>query len=285
MNSDPPEEYRRAEPGAPQIRPTAEVNAPRAAVKRHEGASQVSPPVTGPRDRRSPRNASDRARHGRDRAASTEGEKRRQVDVEEDGELKYTVQEVNVPSRSPLLSGNQRIKELEGKLKTAEETRAADLGACGPGKEDPHRPRLPPVISAEAERPENRPLGAAQSPGLRSEEDLMYEFGTWALQHSGRRALQKRCQDRPEGVNGGEPTCQRFWPSFRRKCLIPSDPRFTSVPEGEQPCPPIVEVSAGPSAEAATTTGRATRSWGRLPKRRAQQRATVSQGRPANETS
>nr|GLL34783.1 uncharacterized protein LOC109173786 [Ipomoea trifida]GLL34784.1 uncharacterized protein LOC109173786 [Ipomoea trifida] len=133
------------------------------------------------------------------------------------------------PLKKSLAKRDQRIKELEGKLKTAEETgrrilERADLG---------EKILTDPVLLAR-HICRGRETGEAVLAAIsRTPNDVKT-----ALEVSMEETdLPKVLAVLPEEVPDPGPT------------------PFTSVPEGSTLPVPIVEVSAGPSAEAATTTG------------------------------
>nr|GLL45984.1 uncharacterized protein LOC109184184 [Ipomoea trifida] len=158
------------------------------------------------------------------------------------------------PLKKSLAKRDLRIKELEGKLKTAEETgrrilERADLG---------EKILTDPVLLAR-HICRGREAGEAVLAAISRTpvgEDLMYEFGTWAF-NSGRRAMQNDVKTALE-VSMEETDLPKVLAVLPEEVPDPGPTPFTSVPEGSNLPVPIVEVSAGPSAEAATTTGPAT---------------------------
>nr|GMC53792.1 hypothetical protein CDL12_20247 [Ipomoea batatas] len=148
--------------------------------------------------------------HG-DARTTKRGKEKETEEVEEDGDEIHR-REV-APLKKALAKRDQRIKELEGKLKTVEETgrrilERADLG---------EKILTDPVLLAR-HICRGRETGEAVLAAISRTpvgEDLMYEF---------------------EEVPDPGPT------------------PFSSVPEGRNLPVPVVEVSAGPSAEAAATT-------------------------------
>nr|GME03576.1 histone-lysine N-methyltransferase SETD1A-like [Ipomoea batatas] len=155
------------------------------------------------------------------------------------------------PLKKSLAKRDLRIKELEGKLKTAEETgrrilERADLG---------EKILTDPVLLAR-HICRGRETGEAVLAAISRTpvgEDLMYEFGTWAF-NSGRRAMQNDVKTALE-VSMEETDLPKVLAVLPEEVPDPGPTPFTSVPEGSNLPVPIVEVSAGPSAEAATTTG------------------------------
>nr|GLL37350.1 uncharacterized protein LOC109173786 [Ipomoea trifida] len=155
------------------------------------------------------------------------------------------------PLKKSLAKRDLRIKELEGKLKTAEETgrrilERADLG---------EKILTDPVLLARhicrgRETGEAVLAAISQTP---VGEDLIYEFGTWAF-NSGRKAMQNDVKTALE-VSMEETDLPKVLAVLPEEVPDPGPTPFTSVPEGSHLPVPIVEVSAGPSAEAATTTG------------------------------
>nr|GMD70916.1 leucine zipper putative tumor suppressor 2-like [Ipomoea batatas] len=155
------------------------------------------------------------------------------------------------PLKKSLAKRDQRIKELEGKLKTAEETgrrilERADLG---------EKILTDPVLLAR-HICRGRETGEAVLAAISRTpvgDDLMYEFGTWAF-NSGRRAMQNDVKTALE-VSMEETDLPKVLAVLPEEVPDPGPTPFTSVPEGSNLLVPIVEVSAGPSAEAAATTG------------------------------
>nr|GMC49806.1 histone-lysine N-methyltransferase SETD1A-like [Ipomoea batatas] len=155
------------------------------------------------------------------------------------------------PLKKSLAKRDLRIKELEGKLKTAEETGRRILERADLGEKiltDPvllarHICRGRETGEAVLDAISRTPVG----------EDLMYEFGTWAF-NSGRRAMQNDVKTALE-VSMEETDLPTVLAVLPEEVPDPGPTPFTSVPEGSNLPVPVVEVSAGPSAEAATTTG------------------------------
>nr|GLL21245.1 uncharacterized protein LOC109173786 [Ipomoea trifida] len=155
------------------------------------------------------------------------------------------------PLKKALAKRDQRIKELENKLKTAEETgrrilERADLG---------EKILTDPVLLARhicrgRETGEGVLAAISRTP---VGEDLMYEFGTWAF-NSGRRAMQNDVTTALE-VSMDDTDLPKVLAILPGEVPDPGPTPFTSVPEGCNLPVPVVEVSAGPSAEAAATTG------------------------------
>nr|GMD87082.1 histone-lysine N-methyltransferase SETD1A-like [Ipomoea batatas] len=160
------------------------------------------------------------------------------------------------PLKKALAKRDQRIKELEGKLKTAEETgrrilERADLG---------EKILTDPVLLAR-HICRGRETGEAVLAAISRTpvgEDLMYEFGTWAF-NSGRRAMQNDVKTALE-VAMDEADLPNILAVLPEEVPDPGPTPFSSVPEGRNLPVPVVEVSAGPSAEAAATTGPMTES-------------------------
>nr|GME00717.1 leucine zipper putative tumor suppressor 2-like [Ipomoea batatas] len=155
------------------------------------------------------------------------------------------------PLKKALAKRDQRIKELESKLKTAEETgrrilERADLG---------EKILTDPVLLARhicrgRETGEGVLAAISRTP---VGEDLMYEFGTWAF-NSGRRAMRNDVTTALE-VSMDDTDLPKVLAILLGEVPDPGPTPFTSVPEGCNLPVPVVEVSAGPSAEAAATTG------------------------------
>nr|GMD86448.1 histone-lysine N-methyltransferase SETD1A-like [Ipomoea batatas] len=155
------------------------------------------------------------------------------------------------PLKKALAKRDQRIKELESKLKTAEETgrrilERADLG---------EKILTDPVLLAR-HICRGRETGEAVLAAISRTpvgDDLMYEFGTWAF-NSGRRAMQNDVTTALE-VSMDDTDLPKVLAILPGEVPDPGPTPFTSVPEGRNLPVPVVEVSAGPSAEAAATTG------------------------------
>nr|GMD93557.1 histone-lysine N-methyltransferase SETD1A-like [Ipomoea batatas] len=160
------------------------------------------------------------------------------------------------PLKKALAKRDQRIKQLEGKLKTAEETgrrilERADLG---------EKILTDPVLLAR-HICRGRETGEAVLAAISRTpvgEDLMYEFGTWAF-NSGRRAMQNDVKTALE-VAMDEADLPNILAVLPEEVPDPGPTPFSSVPEGRNLPVPVVEVSARPSAEAAATTGPMTES-------------------------
>nr|GMC77957.1 segmentation polarity homeobox protein engrailed-like [Ipomoea batatas] len=84
-------------------------------------------------------------------------------------------------------------------------------------------------------------------------EDLMYEFGTWAF-NSGRKAMQNDIRTALE-VAMDEADLPYILAVLPEEVPDPGPTPFSSVPEGRNLPVPVVEVSAGPSAEVTATAG------------------------------
>nr|GLL42093.1 uncharacterized protein LOC109173786 [Ipomoea trifida] len=91
------------------------------------------------------------------------------------------------PLKKSLAKRDQRIKELEGKLKTAEETGRRILERAGLGEKILTDPVLLASHICRGQETGEAVLAAISRTPVG--EDLMYEFGTWAF-NSGRRAMQ-----------------------------------------------------------------------------------------------
>nr|GMD65863.1 histone-lysine N-methyltransferase SETD1A-like [Ipomoea batatas] len=170
---------------------------------------------------------------------------------------KYTPQRaaVTVAVKAPLLETSSR--EDQGAREQAQDgrgDRAKNLGACGPGRKYPYRPRpaRPPHLQGSRDR------GSRSGCHLRTPvgDDLMYEFGTWAF-NSGRRAMQNDVTTALE-VSMDDTDLPKVLAILPGEVPDPGLTPFTSVPEGRNLPVPVVEVSVGPSAEAAATTGPST---------------------------
>nr|GLL17421.1 uncharacterized protein LOC109173786 [Ipomoea trifida] len=155
------------------------------------------------------------------------------------------------PLKKSLAKRDQRIKELEGKLKTAEETGRRILERADLGEKILTDPALLARHICRGRETGEAVLAAISRTPVG--EDLMYEFGTWAF-NSGRRAMQNDVKTALE-VSMEETDLPKVLAVLPEEVPDPGPTPFTSVPEGSNLPVPIVEVSAGPSAEAATTTG------------------------------
>nr|GMD19216.1 histone-lysine N-methyltransferase SETD1A-like [Ipomoea batatas] len=154
------------------------------------------------------------------------------------------------PLKKSLAKRDQRIKELEGKLKTAEETGRRILERADLGEKILTDPVLLARHICRGRETGEAVLAAISRTPIG--EDLMYEFGTWAF-NSGRRAMQNDIKTALE-VSMEETDLPKVLAIIPEEVPDPGPTPFTSVPEGRNLPVPIVEVSAGPSAEATTTT-------------------------------
>nr|GLL29920.1 uncharacterized protein LOC109184184 [Ipomoea trifida] len=155
------------------------------------------------------------------------------------------------PLKKSLAKRDQRIKEFEGKLKTAEETGRRILERADLGEKILTDPVLLARHICQGRETGEAVLAAISRTPV--EEDLMYEFGTWAF-NSGRRAMQNDVKTALE-VSMEETDLPKVLAVLPEEVPDPGPTPFASVPEGSNLPVPIVEVSAGPSAEAAATTG------------------------------
>nr|GMC58223.1 histone-lysine N-methyltransferase SETD1A-like [Ipomoea batatas] len=155
-----------------------------------------------------------------------------------------------VPLKKSLVKRDQRIKELEGKLKTAEETGRRILEHADLGEKILTDPVLLARHICRGQETGEAVLAAISRTPVG--EDLMYEFGTWAF-NSGRRAMQNDVKTALE-VAMDEADLSNILAVLPEEVPDPGPTPFSSVPEGCNLPVPVVEVSAGPSAEAAATT-------------------------------
>nr|GMD89582.1 leucine zipper putative tumor suppressor 2-like [Ipomoea batatas] len=160
------------------------------------------------------------------------------------------------PLKKSLAKRDQRIKELEGKLKTAEETGRRILERADLGEKILTDPVLLARHICQGQETGDAVLAAISRTPVG--EDLMYEFGTWAF-NSGRRAMQNDVKTALE-VAMDEADLPNILAVLPEEVPDPGPTPFSSVPEGRNLPVPVVEVSAGPSAEDATTTGLMTES-------------------------
>nr|GLL19602.1 uncharacterized protein LOC109173786 [Ipomoea trifida] len=160
------------------------------------------------------------------------------------------------PLKKSLAKRDQRIKELEGKLKTAEETGRRILERADLGEKILTDPVLLARHICRGQETGEAVLAAISRTPVG--EDLMYEFGTWAF-NSGRRAMQNDVKTALE-VAMDEADLPNILAVLPEEVPDPGPTPFSSVPEGRNLPVPVVEVSAGPSAEAAATTGPMTES-------------------------
>nr|GMD02753.1 leucine zipper putative tumor suppressor 2-like [Ipomoea batatas] len=155
------------------------------------------------------------------------------------------------PLKKSLAKRDQRIKELEGKLKTAEETGRRILERADLGEKILTDPVLLARHICRGQETGEAVLAAISRTPVG--EDLMYEFGTWAF-NSGRRAMQNDVKTALE-VAMDEADLPNILAVLPEEVPDPGPTPFFWVPEGRNLPVPVVEVSAGPSAEVAATTG------------------------------
>nr|GMC63047.1 leucine zipper putative tumor suppressor 2-like [Ipomoea batatas] len=156
-----------------------------------------------------------------------------------------------LPLKKSLAKRDQRINELEGKLPTAEETgrrilERADLG---------EKILIDPVLLARHicrghETGEAVIAAISRTP---VGKDLMYEFGSWAF-NSGRRAMQNDVRAALE-VAMDDDDLPKVLAVLPEEVPDPGPTPFSRVPDGRTLPVPVVEVSAGPSAEVAAPVG------------------------------
>nr|GMC46853.1 histone-lysine N-methyltransferase SETD1A-like [Ipomoea batatas] len=159
------------------------------------------------------------------------------------------------PLKKSLAKRDQRIKELEGKLKTAEETGRRILERADLGEKILTDPVLLVRHICRGQETGEAVLAAISRTPVG--EDLMYEFGTWAF-NSGRRAMQNDVKTALE-VAMDEADLPNILAVLPEEVPDPGPTPFSSVSEGRNLPVPVVEVSAGPSVKAAATTGPTTK--------------------------
>nr|GMD50467.1 leucine zipper putative tumor suppressor 2-like [Ipomoea batatas] len=137
------------------------------------------------------------------------------------------------PLKKSLAKRDQRIKELEGKEKILTDPVLLARHICR-GQETGEA-----VLVAIS----RTPIG----------EDLMYEFGSWAF-NSGRRAMQSFIRTALE-VAIDDDDLPKILVVIPEEVPDPGPTPFSKVPDGRTLPVPVVQVSAGPSAVVAATTG------------------------------
>nr|GMD47417.1 histone-lysine N-methyltransferase SETD1A-like [Ipomoea batatas] len=155
------------------------------------------------------------------------------------------------PLKKSLAKREQRIKELESKLRTAEETGKWILELADLGEKILTDPVLLARHICRAQETGEAVLAAISRTPVG--EDLMYEFGTWAF-NSGRKAMQNDVRTALE-VAIDDVDLPRILAVLPEEVPDPGPTPLTSVPDGRTLPVPVVEVSAGPSAEVAATAG------------------------------
>nr|GMC53312.1 uncharacterized protein LOC109190491 [Ipomoea batatas] len=148
----------------------------------------------------------------------------------------------------------ERIKELEGKLKTAEETGRRILERADLGEKILTDPVLLARHICRGQETGEAVLAAISRTPVG--EDLMYEFGTWAF-NSGRKAMQNDVRTALE-VAMDEADLSNILAVLPEEVPDPGPTPFSSVPEGRNLPVPVVEVSAGPPEEVAAIAGPST---------------------------
>nr|GMD50626.1 histone-lysine N-methyltransferase SETD1A-like [Ipomoea batatas] len=155
------------------------------------------------------------------------------------------------PLKKSLAKREQRIKELEGKLRTAEETGRRILERADLEEKILTDPVLLAWHICRGQETGEAVLAAISQTPIG--EDLMYEFGSWAF-NSGRRAMQNDVRTALE-VAIDDDDLPKILAVLPEEVPDPGPTPFSTVPNGRTLPVPVVEVSAGPSAEVATTTG------------------------------
>nr|GMC69546.1 histone-lysine N-methyltransferase SETD1A-like [Ipomoea batatas] len=132
------------------------------------------------------------------------------------------------PLKKSLAKRDQRIKELEGKLKTAEETGQRILERADFGEKI-----LIDLVLLAKHICRGRETGEAVLAAISRtpvEEDLMYEFGTWAF-NKGRRAMQSDVRAALEvSIDDGD--LQRVLVMLPEEVPDPGPTPFSTTPEG-----------------------------------------------------
>nr|GMD20556.1 histone-lysine N-methyltransferase SETD1A-like [Ipomoea batatas] len=153
------------------------------------------------------------------------------------------------PLKKSLDKRDQRIKELEGKLRTTEETGRRILERADLGEKILTDPVLVARHICRGQETGEAVLAAISRTPVG--EDLMYEFGTWAF-NSGRKAMQNDVQTALE-VAMDEADLPKILAILPEEVPDPGPTPFSSVSDGRTLPVPVVEVSAGASAEVAAT--------------------------------
>nr|GMC69578.1 leucine zipper putative tumor suppressor 2-like [Ipomoea batatas] len=153
------------------------------------------------------------------------------------------------PLKKSLAKRDQRIKELEGKLKTAEETGRRILERADFGEKILTNPVLLAKHICRGRETGEAVLAAISRTSVG--EDLMYEFRTWAF-NKGRRAMQSDVRAALEvSIDDGD--LQRVLAVLPEEVPDPGSTPFSTTPEGQVLPVPLAEASAGPTAEDAVT--------------------------------
>nr|GMC46740.1 leucine zipper putative tumor suppressor 2-like [Ipomoea batatas] len=143
------------------------------------------------------------------------------------------------PLKKSLAKREQRIKELEGKLRTTEETGRRILERADLGEKILTDPVLLTRHICRGQETGEAVLAAISRTPIG--EDLMYEFGTWAF-NSGRKAMQNDVRTALEvAINDAD--LPRILAVLPEEVPDPGPTPFTSVPEGRTLPVPIVEVA------------------------------------------
>nr|GMD34155.1 histone-lysine N-methyltransferase SETD1A-like [Ipomoea batatas] len=151
------------------------------------------------------------------------------------------------PLKKSLAKRDQRIKELEGKLRTAEETGRRILERADLGEKILTDPDFLARHIYRGRETGEAVLAAISRTAIG--EDLMYEFGSWAF-NSGRRAMQNDVRTALE-VSIDDDDLPRILAVLPEEVPDPGPTPFSKVPNGRTLPVPVVEVFAGPTAEAA----------------------------------
>nr|GMD42513.1 leucine zipper putative tumor suppressor 2-like [Ipomoea batatas] len=160
------------------------------------------------------------------------------------------------PLKKSLAKREQRIKELEGKLRTAEETGRRILERADLGEKILTDPVLLARHICRGQETGEAVLAVISRTPIG--EDLMYEFGTWAF-NSGRKAMKNDVRTALE-VSIDDVDLPRILAVLPEEVPDPGPTPFSAVPDERTLPVPVVEVSVGPSAEVAATAGPTTES-------------------------
>nr|GMD40540.1 hypothetical protein Iba_chr10aCG10350 [Ipomoea batatas] len=184
----------------------------------------------------------------------------------------YPVEKVT-PLKKVHREGGPRIKELEGKLKQPRETGRQSWSVRNLGERILTDPSCFAAVTSARGRETRRSRSGLPSSRTPVGDDLMYEFGTWALSTCGRRAMRMNVKEPPFEVSMEETRPAKGFACSSRGEVPRSPVRLRSqlCPRREQSARPIVEVSAGHPAEGRSDYRPASGVVGRRLKRRATQ--------------
>nr|GMD81275.1 leucine zipper putative tumor suppressor 2-like [Ipomoea batatas] len=153
------------------------------------------------------------------------------------------------PLKKSLAKRDQRIKELEGKLKTTKETGRRILERADFGEKILTDPALLAKHICRGRETGEAVLAAISRTQVG--EDLMYEFRTWEF-NKGRRAMQSDVRAALEvSIDDGD--LQRVLAVLPEEVPDPGPTPFLTTPEGQVLPVPLADASAGLTAEDAAT--------------------------------